>query len=301
MNKKFLFFILALGVTTILSGCTKYSTSIEVTKKDEVILTQKSMVSADLLKAIDSDFDDKNPHARLDRIFNNKLENNYREKKFNVINIRDENYIGRQFSKKYKHAKYFFSDNLPPGYMMATNSDLPVDIKKYPFEAIYTINLKFDPQKLKTAANDIYKLEKSVKISEIRENNRVENTEHAEMEEYDGAEKKPVEMSDEEKRYLEIKQQLENPAIMDLTIKIPQEASENNATTVDSATNTYIWKLSEMEKVKNGESVEILLKYKKTNYFSIVISILILISTIIIFNKNKKYTENESDETKKAF
>ncbi len=278
MQKRLLIFIIMFLFTLVLSGCAKYSTTIEITENDAVILTQSNLMDLELYKTFDTEFDSNNPFKNWNNIFDKRTEDDYINKDFQVRNIADDKYIGKEFTKRYKNAKFFFNNNLPLGYTIAEESDLPIIVKKSSFGATYLIHLKFNPKKVKDRSKNIFTKKEYSQLS----NSPLEqqNTE------LDDADNPKEEMPSE---------------VADLTIKIPTEASKHNATSVDSATNTYIWKLSETKEYQNNENIDIILEYKTVNYVSIVISILIFFITMIVVIKNRKFNKANQDSTKNAF
>ena len=270
MNKKLILFIIICAFTVILSGCTKYSTNIEITKKDEVIVTQTVLLDLDFYKTLDIDYDPAVPYRSWDRFFNKKTEEKYLNKDYKVRNITDNQHIGKEFQKRFKHAKFFFSNSLPEGYFTSEDSDLPVIIEKSPFGAKYSINLKFVPKRIEVLSKDIYP---PLMYADAKNQFKAQNYNNSEL-------TKPS---------------------TELTIKIPQKASKHNATSVDSETNTYTWKLSETEEYRNGQDIDIILEYKTTNITSIAVFLFVMIVILIAIIKNKKYGDMKPNETMGAF
>lgn len=301
MYKKLLFFIAIFAFSVALSGCTKYSTTFEITKNDEVIITQQNALSIDLYKAIDYEYDSSDPFKNWDKLFNKKLEERYINKGFTIKNIIDDKYIGKELQKKFKHAKFFFSDSLPPGYLITADSDLPVVIKRCPFKTFYSIHLSLNPKKLKEASKEAYGWHSLVRINALKAkqaNNTSKNTgnDTKNQDSKKETDKSNSASSSEEKADL-----LAMPEITDLTIKIPVSATNHNATSVDTLSNTYTWKISETNEYKNMQNVNIILEYEVTNKVNIVILTLILLITLIIVFANRKSKKVQSDESESAF
>ncbi|MBR2068905.1 MAG: hypothetical protein IJ877_04000 [Candidatus Gastranaerophilales bacterium] len=303
MYKKILAFAFAGFLALATSGCIKYSTSIEVTKKDEVILSQVGGISIKLLQTFDPEFSIDDPFKNWEKKENKDKERQYKRKGFKVKEYKDEHFVGDEVYKKFKKAKFFLAEDLPEGYLLANNTTSPVEIKKYPFGTVYSIHLKFDPRKLQQNNENPFLREKEEQPQTTPENaENAANPENSENPENPEAQAQQESTVDPMKKIMEeMLKQPEMQPYMDLSIKIPKKAKEHNATSVDRKSHTYKWVFSEMEDVKNNKPVEIILKYEKTNFVSIIFTLLMLISTFIIVSKNKQYSEKQTDENLEAF
>lgn len=292
MYKKLLLFISIFIFTIFLSGCAKYSTNIEITPKDEIILTQTNLVDIDLYKKIDQEYESDNPYKNWDKYSDKKTEDGYKDKGFKVRNIVSEKYIGKEFSKKFKNARFFFSDSLPLGYSITTtDSQLPIIVNKGSFRTYYSIHLKFSPKELEEVSKKIYKNNKKL-LPPAEPQNESNN------------ETKEYPISTEEQQSENTNNQYDQSNIItELTIKIPKEVNvvKHNASAVDSEINMYIWKLSETKEFKNKQDIDIILEYKTTNYVNVAILILIILVSLIITIKNRKFAKKPEDEIREAF
>ena len=289
MYKKLLLLSIATVLALFASGCIKYSTSIEVTKKDEVVLSQVGGISIKLLQMFDPEFDIEDPFKNWEE--NKDKAREYKKKGYKVKNYKDENFVGNQISKKYKKAKFFLAEDLPEGFLLATTASSPVEIHKHPFGTIYSIHLKFDPKKLQQNNENPFLQEQPQE--EAQAENEGENQE--------GQEENQENTNSIQQAMDDLLKQPEMQPVMDLTIKIPKKAKEHNATSYNNKTHEYKWVFSDMEDVKNNKPVDIIIKYEKINFISILFTLIIIILTIVVVNQNKQYSQKQTDETPDAF
>ena len=270
------------------SGCMKYSTSIEISKNDEVTL--KHTVALDN-KIIDTENPNFNERGYSQKDIQNELRNDYiselqEEKKFHINEFNKNSFSGYNIEKKYRKPSNFRAIDLPEGYSILPRGK---KLQKYPivsqstfFIKKYTISLKFDPSVIKDYDTSTgYVKTKRAYLNSL------------------------------DTRYLDADYDRDNPPVywdvldtkpdMTLAIKIPRKASEHNATSFDDKTHVYTWDLSNNPKFKTGEPIEIILEYKKYDFFSIILVLIVMIATIVGVYKNKDYIPEKSDENLSAF
>ena len=290
MYKKLLALAAFVALALCLTGCVKNTTNIEITKKDEVILTRIDAIDKELIKAAIPEFTAEGALAQWNE---DKLIKDEREKltkrDYYFSDYNENNYIGTQYKKTFKKPNYVMSEDLPEGFLMSSGAKEPIEVKKSPFGTKYSIHLVFDVNQLRKQ-ND-----KKMSMQTKKSKNAIEaflnpnnNTDNA-------TENKSANSIQNEPKNKEYKPSME------LVIKIPKKAKEHNATEVNNVTHEYKWVLSDTEELKKGKPVEIVLKYQKTNIFSILFLIFIIIWTISVIIKNEKYAKKDTDETDEAF
>ena len=263
-----LFGMLALMV--VLTGCTKYSTTIEITDKGEAILSDVTAANIEALKKTDANFDaDKALEGNIKNSNYQNSENKLKARGFSVTKYKKGDFFGIEIKKKFAKANYIQLTDLPQGFKLQKDAIPPIYIKQLPFKTTCKINISIAPSKLKEGQENKLKLLNDWQY--IKNAAQGENT-------------------------LE-----ENKPITELIIKIPKKAKKHNATKVDSKTNEYYWELSNMENFINQKPVDIILEYEKINFLSIIITLLTIVFTISFMFKNERYSNRNRKSNMQPF
>ncbi len=292
-----LFGIMIFAITT--SGCVKYSTSMEITKKDEAIIKQDFGVHIQLLQTIDPDLNLENAKDFWKSKENKTEIESLQKKGYTVKDYKNGEYVGKSVYKNFKRAMYISPTDLPTGIAVPAGVNSPIKIKKGVFGSSYAVNLKIDPDKLNKRKDDIDKAEAERQKAEdemmgFSDEEIVEENEQQEQPEQQEEQPQPSAID------TFVEQSGLQPEV-EFSIKIPKKAKKHNATKVDKKKHIYTWVFTPQD-IKNGKSMEINIEWGGINLLSIIFLILIIGYTINVVNKNKIYSKkDDDDETKEAF
>ncbi len=267
MYKKILVFIFIAVAAIVMSGCTKYSTTMEINRKDKLVINQKITFDKKDFNFIDNEENYKYILTKLDEYFEKEKDQKYETKGFKAKKLKDTNLEGRIYTKNCTKANFLKIEDLPDGFLIPSDAKDPVTINKTPFGTTYKVNLIYNPRKIKQLNIGFF--------------------DNDELEKYGLSE--------------EIVQPLLEKSSADLTIKIPKKASKHNATKVNEKTHEYYWDLGDFKNMDNKNQVEMYVEYSKINFLSIIFLIFIIAMTMNIVSKNKQFQKTDDDETKDAF
>ena len=282
MFKKFPLLFVIFFMAFIASGCIRYSTRMELTPQDELIVIQQFGFDMDFLEMIDSYFDKESFLEYLESKTVQDYTKRFERRGYSTGKYVNDKYAGKQFNRMYNRAKYVEQMDLPEGYTVPSGIHYPIKITRNAFRTTHSIRMQFNPKELQEKNKNI--------ITEIKKYKR----EHYDMEEEPDDELRTLSSLEEL-----FKQDVTYPK-MDLTIKIPQKATTHNAAKENDLTHEYTWVFSDMNEVKEGKPVDIVLEYQKDNVAGMISIIILIIIAMIIIIANRKYIR-ESDDTKNAF
>ena len=252
MKKIFILSVFLLLVCT--TGCMKYSYNIEIDNKDNINVSEIEAINMNVIETFGGE-----AAGEIEKSFDENKEE-YEKEGYKVEKYKDDKFSGLKHSKQYTVTTYS-TYNLPEGF--AAKNKQPITVENGIFKNTYTIDLSYDMKKTakKQSQNSL--------CSGCNANSDFDDDDDSQdMDNLD----KMTKMFGSESGMM---------PVIDLTIKIPSKAIENNAKEV-TAENEYKWNLM------SNKPVDIHIKYEKTNWLSIIlISVFaILIIAIVVAYKN---------------